>query len=155
MFVIFVAPFYSWILGVQHSQHPSYHPVVLRHFKEYLHSQGCVHGNVGARSVLVGGDLTAKLWGLGSAYRRRAQASSPGAVEDMEMRKWQAPEVLSRRAISHSSDVWVSEPPERILNNAMKMTEYKARHWSVPASVIEEGDSCQSLILIQLNLDVE
>ncbi|KAM8766425.1 tyrosine-protein kinase STYK1 [Acanthopagrus schlegelii] len=73
---------------------------------EYLHSQGCVHGNVGARSVLVGGDLTAKLWGLGSAYRRRAQASSPGEVEDMEMRKWQAPEVLSRRAISQSSDVW-------------------------------------------------
>ncbi|XP_073319293.1 tyrosine-protein kinase STYK1 [Pagrus major] len=73
---------------------------------EYLHSQGCIHGNVGARSVLVGGDLTAKLWGLGSAYRRRAQASSPGEAEDMEMRKWQAPEVLSRRAISQSSDVW-------------------------------------------------
>lgn len=73
--------------------------------KEYLHSQRCIHGNVGARSVLVGGDMTAKLWGLGSAYRRRTQPHSPGAVEDMELRKWQAPEVLSGRSISQSSDV--------------------------------------------------
>lgn len=73
---------------------------------EYLHSQHCIHGNLGARSVLVGGDLTAKLWGLGSAYRRRTQAVSAGAADDIEMRKWQAPEVLSRGAISQSSDVW-------------------------------------------------
>ncbi|XP_041811134.1 tyrosine-protein kinase STYK1 [Chelmon rostratus] len=72
---------------------------------EYLHSQRCIHGNVGARSVLVGGDLTAKLWGLGSAYCR-TKANSPEEVEDMEMRKWQAPEVLGRRAVSQSSDVW-------------------------------------------------
>ncbi|XP_070703108.1 tyrosine-protein kinase STYK1 [Pempheris klunzingeri] len=70
---------------------------------EYLHSQRCIHGDIGARSVLVGGDLTAKLWGLGSAYRRSRQAD---LVEDVEMRKWQAPEVLSRGAISQSSDVW-------------------------------------------------
>lgn len=73
--------------------------------KEYLHTQGCIHGNIGARSVLVGQDRTAKLWGLGSAYRRRTQTSSLGAVEDMELRKWQAPEVLGRRSISQSSDV--------------------------------------------------
>ncbi|XP_068567560.1 tyrosine-protein kinase STYK1 [Cebidichthys violaceus] len=73
---------------------------------EYLHTQGCVHGNVGARSVLVGGDLTAKLWGLGSAYRRRTQAASPGEVEDKETRKWQPPEVLTRGGIIQSSDVW-------------------------------------------------
>ncbi|KAM4539518.1 tyrosine-protein kinase STYK1 [Odontesthes bonariensis] len=73
---------------------------------EYLHSQRCIHGNVGARSVLVGEDLTAKLWGLGSAYRRRTQASSPGAVDDMEQRKWQAPEVLAGRPVSQISDVW-------------------------------------------------
>ncbi|KAK2830813.1 hypothetical protein Q5P01_018744 [Channa striata] len=72
---------------------------------EYLHSQSCIHGNVGARSILVGEDLTAKLWGLGSAYRRR-QAGSPGEVVDTEMRKWQAPEVLARRNVSQSSDVW-------------------------------------------------
>uniref|UniRef100_A0A8C2YWK0 Serine/threonine/tyrosine kinase 1a n=1 Tax=Cyclopterus lumpus TaxID=8103 RepID=A0A8C2YWK0_CYCLU len=73
---------------------------------DYLHSQRCIHGNVGARSVLVGGDLTAKLWGLGSAYRRTTQAASPGEGEEKDMRKWQAPEVLSRRGISPSSDVW-------------------------------------------------
>ncbi|XP_029976064.1 tyrosine-protein kinase STYK1-like [Salarias fasciatus] len=72
----------------------------------YLHSQNCIHGNVGAHSVLVGRDLTAKLWGLGPAYRRRAEAGSPGEVEDMELKKWQAPEVLARRLISQSSDVW-------------------------------------------------
>ncbi|KAM4629921.1 tyrosine-protein kinase STYK1 isoform 1-T2 [Polymixia lowei] len=68
---------------------------------EYLHSQSCIHSNVGARSVLVGGDLTAKLWGLGPTYRRRTQE-----VEDMEMRKWHAPEVLARKAFTQSSDVW-------------------------------------------------
>uniref|UniRef100_A0A3P8RU25 Serine/threonine/tyrosine kinase 1a n=2 Tax=Amphiprion percula TaxID=161767 RepID=A0A3P8RU25_AMPPE len=73
---------------------------------EYLHTQRCIHGNIGARSVLVGGDLTAKLWGLGPVYRRRTQAGSPGELEDMEMRKWQAPEVLARRILSQSSDVW-------------------------------------------------
>lgn len=55
----------------------------------------------------------------------------------------------SAEQTSHQSQQWCVSvrAPERILNNAMKMTEYKARHWSVPASVIEEGDSCQSLIL--------
>lgn len=75
--------------------------------QEYLHTQQCIHGNVGARSVLVGADQTAKLWGLGSAYRRRTQPNAPEAVDDMELKKWQAPEVLSRRTISPSSDVWV------------------------------------------------
>lgn len=76
-------------------------------FKEYLHSQECIHGNVGARSVLVSGDLTAKLWGLGSVYRRRTQVISPGSTESIQLRKWQAPEVLSKKAFSHSSDVYV------------------------------------------------
>lgn len=73
---------------------------------EYLHTQRCFHGNVGARSVLVGSDLTAKLWGLGSAYHRRSSANLYGESEDMEMKKWQAPEVLARKAVSQSSDVW-------------------------------------------------
>ncbi|TWW59876.1 Tyrosine-protein kinase STYK1, partial [Takifugu flavidus] len=73
--------------------------------QEYLHSQECIHGNVGARSVLIGGDLTAKLWGFGSAYRR-TQPISLSAREPTQLRKWQAPEVLSMRAFSHSSDVY-------------------------------------------------
>ncbi|XP_042292061.1 tyrosine-protein kinase STYK1-like [Thunnus maccoyii] len=80
---------------------------------EYLHSQRCVHGNVGARSVLVGGDLTAKLWGLGSAYRRTTQVDSPGEVEHMELRKWQAPEVLAcRYSIIKSCCQW--DPQQRL-----------------------------------------
>ncbi|KAM9340388.1 tyrosine-protein kinase STYK1 [Symphorus nematophorus] len=113
---------------------------------EYLHSQSCIHGNVGARSVLVGGDLTAKLWGLGSAYRRRAQATSPGAVEDMELRKWQAPEVLGRKAVSQSSDVWsfgillyemvsLGDPPFAQLM-ATELLQYlqRGKHLKRPAS---------------------
>lgn len=38
----------------------------------------------------------------------RTQGPPLGAGEPMELRKWQAPEVLSKRAFSHSSDVWVS-----------------------------------------------
>ncbi|XP_007564430.1 tyrosine-protein kinase STYK1-like isoform X1 [Poecilia latipinna] len=72
---------------------------------DYLHSQGSIHGNIGARSVLVGGDLTAKLWGLGPAYHR-TQVDTAGLVEEMELKKWQAPEVLARRTASNSSDVW-------------------------------------------------
>ncbi|KAF6733598.1 Tyrosine-protein kinase STYK1 [Oryzias melastigma] len=70
---------------------------------EYLHSRRCIHGNVGACSVLVGADMTAKLWGLGPAYRRR---TSTTAVEEVGMKKWQAPEVLARSGLSQSSDIW-------------------------------------------------
>ncbi|XP_062385843.1 tyrosine-protein kinase STYK1 [Sardina pilchardus] len=73
---------------------------------EYLHSKNCVHGNIGARSVLVGRDLTAKLWGLGPAYRRMSQPTTPGPLEDMELKKWQAPEALARRPASQNSDIW-------------------------------------------------
>ncbi|PWA33418.1 hypothetical protein CCH79_00014158 [Gambusia affinis] len=72
---------------------------------DYLHSKGSIHGNIGARSVLVGGDMTAKLWGLGSAYHR-TQVDTAGLVQEMELKKWQAPEVLARRTASNSSDVW-------------------------------------------------
>lgn len=94
-----------------------WHCLYLNTFKEYLHTQRCIHGNVGARSVLVGGDLTAKLWGLGSAYRRGTQPHSPGEVEDMELKKWQAPEVLSKRMISQSSDVWVHKSSVTVWND--------------------------------------
>ncbi|XP_078124545.1 tyrosine-protein kinase STYK1 [Sander vitreus] len=111
---------------------------------EYLHSQRCIHGNVGAHSVLVGGDLTAKLWGLGPAYRRRTQAVTPG--QDMEMRKWQAPEVLGRRALSQSSDVWsfglllyemvtLGDPPfAQIVANELLQYLQRGKHLKRPAT---------------------
>ncbi|KAF1382023.1 hypothetical protein PFLUV_G00160090 [Perca fluviatilis] len=111
---------------------------------EYLHSQNCIHGNVGAHSVLVDGDLTAKLWGLGPAYRRRTQAVTPG--QDMEMRKWQAPEVLGRRAVSQSSDVWsfglllyemvtLGDPPfAQIVANELLQYLQRGKHLKQPAT---------------------
>lgn len=73
---------------------------------DYLHTQSVSHRNVGARSVLVGGDMTVKLWGLGSAYRGRPQIHSTGTLEVIELRKWQAPEVLARTGANTSSDIW-------------------------------------------------
>uniref|UniRef100_A0A8C2G3S0 Serine/threonine/tyrosine kinase 1a n=1 Tax=Cyprinus carpio TaxID=7962 RepID=A0A8C2G3S0_CYPCA len=73
---------------------------------EYLHSKNYIHGNVKARSVLVGRDLSVKLWGLGLAYRRKTSTASVEYVEDMEMRKWQAPEALARQPLQQSSDIW-------------------------------------------------
>uniref|UniRef100_A0A3Q2NQA7 Tyrosine-protein kinase STYK1 n=1 Tax=Fundulus heteroclitus TaxID=8078 RepID=A0A3Q2NQA7_FUNHE len=72
---------------------------------DYLHNQGSVHGNIGARSILVGADMTAKLWGLSSAYHR-TRANSAGQADDVELKKWQAPELLARRTASNKSDVW-------------------------------------------------
>ncbi|KAM4550792.1 tyrosine-protein kinase STYK1-like [Fundulus diaphanus] len=72
---------------------------------DYLHNQGSVHGNIGARSVLVGADMTAKLWGLSSAYHR-TRTNSAGQAEDVELKKWQAPERLARRTASNKCDVW-------------------------------------------------
>ncbi|XP_040908679.1 tyrosine-protein kinase STYK1 [Toxotes jaculatrix] len=122
---------------------------------EYLHSQSCIHGNIGARSVLVGGDLTAKLWGLGPAYRRRTQAGSPGEVEDMELRKWQAPEVLARRAVSPSSDVWsfgillyemvtLGDPPfDQLMATELLQHLQRGRHLKRPSTC---SNSLYSLI---------
>ncbi|XP_005159545.1 tyrosine-protein kinase STYK1 [Danio rerio] len=73
---------------------------------EYLHSKNCIHGNVKARSVLVGQDLSVKLWGLGPAYHRKSNASSIEDLEEIETRKWQAPELLARQPLQQSSDVW-------------------------------------------------
>ncbi|XP_068602974.1 tyrosine-protein kinase STYK1-like [Brachionichthys hirsutus] len=113
---------------------------------EYLHTQSCIHGNVGARSVLVGGDLTAKLWGLGSAYRSRSQVHAPGGGEVMELRKWQAPEVLSRGAVSHRSDVWsfgillyemitLGEPPfAHLMATGVLQHLQRGKHLTRPAS---------------------
>uniref|UniRef100_A0A3B3U9J8 Serine-threonine/tyrosine-protein kinase catalytic domain-containing protein n=1 Tax=Poecilia latipinna TaxID=48699 RepID=A0A3B3U9J8_9TELE len=73
--------------------------------------QGSIHGNIGARSVLVGGDLTAKLWGLGPAYHR-TQVDTAGLVEEMELKKWQAPEVLARRTFPiRNTTIGTCDPP--------------------------------------------
>ncbi|KAI7799025.1 tyrosine-protein kinase STYK1 [Triplophysa rosa] len=74
---------------------------------EYLHSKDYIHGKVRARSILVDRDLSVKLWGLAPAFRMATDEGSPlDGVEEIEIRKWQAPEVLARKPLSQSSDIW-------------------------------------------------
>ncbi|KAJ8287814.1 hypothetical protein COCON_G00004730 [Conger conger] len=71
---------------------------------DYLHKKDILHGNIGARSVLVSRELTAKLWGLGNAHARHSQEAP--VVEGPWLKKWQAPEVLARKEATPGSDVW-------------------------------------------------
>ncbi|KAM8868913.1 tyrosine-protein kinase STYK1b [Spinachia spinachia] len=71
---------------------------------EFLHNKDLLHGNIRARSVLVTKDSTAKLWGLHGVYTRKSQGATQ--KEDPSMKKWQAPELLTKRAASQSSDIW-------------------------------------------------
>ncbi|XP_037836457.1 tyrosine-protein kinase STYK1b isoform X2 [Kryptolebias marmoratus] len=71
---------------------------------EFLHSKDLLHGNVRAHSVLVSGQLTAKLWGLHGVYTRKDQKATQ--KDDPGMKKWQAPEVLVKKSATQSSDVW-------------------------------------------------
>lgn len=71
---------------------------------EFLHSKDLLHGNLRARSVLVSGQFTAKLWGLHGVYTRKNQKATQR--DDPSMKKWQAPEVLVRKPASPSSDIW-------------------------------------------------
>ncbi|XP_051949524.1 protein-tyrosine kinase 6-like [Xyrauchen texanus] len=74
-------------------------------YQEGLHSKNYIHGNVRARSILVGQNLTVKLWGLGPALYRKMDTGSAEDVEDIEMRRWQAPEVSARQTLQQSSDM--------------------------------------------------
>ncbi|XP_029928925.1 tyrosine-protein kinase STYK1b [Myripristis murdjan] len=71
---------------------------------EFLHSKDLLHGNIRARSVLVSGQYTAKLWGLNGVYTRKNKSATQS--DEPSMKKWQAPELLARRSASQSSDVW-------------------------------------------------
>uniref|UniRef100_A0AAQ4RJN9 Protein kinase domain-containing protein n=1 Tax=Gasterosteus aculeatus aculeatus TaxID=481459 RepID=A0AAQ4RJN9_GASAC len=71
---------------------------------DFLHNKDLLHGNIRARSVLVTKDSTAKLWGLHGVYTRKNQGATQ--KEDPSMKKWQAPELLVKRAASQSSDIW-------------------------------------------------
>ncbi|XP_051921158.1 tyrosine-protein kinase STYK1b [Hippocampus zosterae] len=70
----------------------------------YLHSKDLLHGNLRARSVLVSKAHTAKLWGLHGVFTRKNQAATQ--KDDPSMKKWQAPEILAKRDVGPSSDIW-------------------------------------------------
>ncbi|XP_029359904.1 tyrosine-protein kinase STYK1b [Echeneis naucrates] len=71
---------------------------------EFLHSKDLLHGNIRAHNVLISKEFTAKLWGLHGVYTRKNQAATQ--TDDPSMKKWQAPEVLARRPVSQTSDIW-------------------------------------------------
>lgn len=73
------------------------------HRQEFLHSKGLLHGNVRARSVLVSGEFTAKLWGLHGVYARQSRGGT--RRDDASVKKWQAPEILAQRPAGPSSDM--------------------------------------------------
>uniref|UniRef100_A0A8C4S6V7 Protein kinase domain-containing protein n=1 Tax=Erpetoichthys calabaricus TaxID=27687 RepID=A0A8C4S6V7_ERPCA len=69
---------------------------------DYIHEKGYLHGDVAARSVLIGKDMTAKLSGFGRSYHcnRRGTPTWEG------FKKWLAPERLAKRPATKRSDVW-------------------------------------------------
>ncbi|XP_026173306.1 tyrosine-protein kinase STYK1b [Mastacembelus armatus] len=71
---------------------------------EFLHGKDLIHGNIRARSVLISKEFTAKLWGLHGVYTRKNQGATQ--TDDSSMKKWQAPEVLAKRPVTQSSDIW-------------------------------------------------
>ncbi|CAL8341231.1 tyrosine-protein kinase STYK1b [Gadus morhua] len=71
---------------------------------EFLHGKDLLHGNIRARSVLVSREHTAKLWGLQGVHTRKNQEDNH--KEDPGIKKWQAPELLTKKPASESSDVW-------------------------------------------------
>ncbi|KAJ8369769.1 hypothetical protein SKAU_G00097970 [Synaphobranchus kaupii] len=74
---------------------------------EYLHSEHrLVHGDVAARSVLIGAGLSVRVAGLGMAF----EAWETGKVAKRRAAevplKWQAPERIMRLPMTARSDVW-------------------------------------------------
>ncbi|XP_068957590.1 tyrosine-protein kinase STYK1 [Petaurus breviceps papuanus] len=71
---------------------------------EFLQEKRLFHGDIAARNVLIQGDLTAKLCGLGLAYEVHAR----GAISSKRMvpLKWQAPERLLLKPAGIRGDVW-------------------------------------------------
>ncbi|KAM4819643.1 tyrosine-protein kinase STYK1 [Thomomys bottae] len=72
---------------------------------EFLQEKHVFHGDVAARNVLIhGGDLTAKLCGLGLAAQVHARGAAPAAPR--APCKWLAPERLLRRPADVRADTW-------------------------------------------------
>ncbi|XP_004391101.1 tyrosine-protein kinase STYK1 [Trichechus manatus latirostris] len=71
---------------------------------EFLQDKQLFHGDVAARNILIQGDLTAKLCGLGLAYEVHAR----GAISSAHTvpLKWLAPERLLLRPASIRGDIW-------------------------------------------------
>ncbi|XP_039619649.1 tyrosine-protein kinase STYK1-like isoform X2 [Polypterus senegalus] len=69
---------------------------------DYIHEKGYLHGDIAARSVLIGKDMSAKLSGFGRSYH----CNRRGAPTWEGFNKWLAPERLAKRPATKRSDVW-------------------------------------------------
>ncbi|XP_008945828.1 PREDICTED: tyrosine-protein kinase STYK1 isoform X2 [Merops nubicus] len=70
----------------------------------YLEQKKLFHGDIGARNVLLHHNFTAKLCGLGLAYKTQVYGAS--SVTPIAPVKWQAPEQLLKKPPSIKADVW-------------------------------------------------
>lgn len=63
-----------------------------------------VHGDVGARNILIGPDLSARVSGLGVAFGGRNPGSARRRAAEVPL-KWQAPERIMMQLSIDRSDV--------------------------------------------------
>lgn len=74
--------------------------------QDYLMSDHrLVHGDVGARNVLIGPDLSARVSGLGAAFGGRNPGSAARQRAAEVPLKWQAPERIMMQLSIDRSDV--------------------------------------------------
>ncbi|XP_062895673.1 tyrosine-protein kinase STYK1-like isoform X2 [Mobula hypostoma] len=71
---------------------------------EFLHANGLIHGNVGARNILLGENLTAKLCGLHVPFKIQTTGTPP--ADRGAPQKWQSPESLMKQTLTGKTDVW-------------------------------------------------
>ncbi|KAJ1122217.1 hypothetical protein NDU88_000720 [Pleurodeles waltl] len=71
---------------------------------DFLQQKKLIHGDVGARNVLIQRNFTAKLSGLGAAYEIHTYGDV--ATRRQLPAKWMAPERILKRPCGVKSDVW-------------------------------------------------
>ncbi|XP_053154060.1 tyrosine-protein kinase STYK1 isoform X2 [Hemicordylus capensis] len=72
---------------------------------EFLEQKKLFHGDVAARNILIGREVTVKLCRLGLAYRRHTSGPSSIMAQTVPL-KWQAPEQLLKKSRDIKSDIW-------------------------------------------------
>uniref|UniRef100_A0A8C4Y9T8 Tyrosine-protein kinase STYK1 n=1 Tax=Gopherus evgoodei TaxID=1825980 RepID=A0A8C4Y9T8_9SAUR len=107
---------------------------------EFLQQKKLFHGDVAARNVLIQSDFTAKLCGLGLAYKTHTYGTS--CVTQIVPLKWQAPERLLMKPPSIKSDMYglfwgappfPEVPPSDILQHLQRLKIMKRPSTCQPA----------------------
>lgn len=72
---------------------------------EFLHNKGLIHGDIGARNVLLRKDLSARLCSLSHPFLEQWGGDERGRLTSPP-RKWQSPQQLMRGRGDIKADVW-------------------------------------------------